>query len=124
MKKLRHLYGFTLREVLVALVIVSIAFTAIFMAISFNANSLLYLKNKTAADWIALNVITELQIGTRRISNNTNKISGQEYMFNQTWYWNAKVQSTSDSSISRVNVEVKKSEIAPAIIRLSGYLRN
>jgi general secretion pathway protein I len=124
MKKLRRLSGFTLMEVLVALVIISIAFTAIFMAISVNARSLLYLKNKTAADWIALNIITEAQIGILNINHNTNEISNKEYMFNQDWYWDAKVESTSDLSISRIDVEVKKSERSPAIIHVSGYLRN
>jgi general secretion pathway protein I len=124
MKNIRQLSGFSLMEVLVALVIISIAFTAIFMAISVNARSLLYLKNKTAANWIALNIITEAQIGILNISNDSNQDSNKEYMFNQDWYWNAKVESTSDLFTSRINVEVRQSESAPAILSVSGYLRN
>lgn len=119
----RRKWGFTLLEVLVALVILSIAFTAIFKAISSNAKSLLYLQNKTAASWIALNIIAEIQLKLIALSENSQQ-SHQDAMFNRLWYWNAIVQATPNPSISRIDVSVKQTTHSSEIIHLVGYLRN
>ena len=119
MRKLFYFSGFTLIEVLVALVILSIAFTAFFGAISSNAKSLIYLQNKTAAQWVALNAIAEIQLGL------VNSLSShQDKMFNTIWYWSAAIQATPNPAISRIEVRVRPTENSAAIVQLSGYLRN
>ena len=49
--------GFTLIEVLVALVIVAIGMAAVLGALSSSANTLSFLRDKTFAQWVALNQI-------------------------------------------------------------------
>ena len=110
-------------EVLVALVILSIAFTALFRSMSSNANSLIYLQNKTAATWVGLNIIAEAQLGLTNIKG-TQSSSHQVMMFNKNFYWEAVTQATPNPSIIRIIVSVKPSEYSRPIIHLTGYLRN
>jgi general secretion pathway protein I len=54
--------GFTLIETMVALVIVSLGMTAVYMQLSQYASNAIYLRDKTLASWIGSNVVTELSI--------------------------------------------------------------
>ena len=51
--------GFTLIEVLVALAIVAIGMAAVLGALTSSASTVLYMRDKTLAQWIALNHIAE-----------------------------------------------------------------
>ena len=55
--------GFTLVEVLAALVIVALGMAALLMTLGSSASTVAYLREKTLAQWIALN-----QIATARLS--------------------------------------------------------
>jgi len=111
-------------EVLVALVILSIAFTTIFRSISSNAKNILYLQNKTAANWVAMNVIAEAQLKIINLTESKSQTSHKEIMFDKNWYWNAVVQATPNPYMSRIDVGVRQTENSEAIIHLTGYLRN
>ena len=54
--------GFTLIEVLVALAIVAIGMSAVLSALSSSADTVSYLRDKTFAQWVALNKIATLRI--------------------------------------------------------------
>ena len=54
--------GFTLVEVLVALVIVAMALAALMITVSSTARTSGYLRDKTVAQWIALNRLTEVRL--------------------------------------------------------------
>jgi general secretion pathway protein I len=115
--------GFTLMEVLVALVILSIAFTAIFKSISSNAKNILYLENKTAANWVALNVIAGVQLKLINLAAGS-QASHKEIMFNKFWYWNAMVKTTPDRNVLSIEVSVKATENSEPITHLTAFLRN
>ena len=54
--------GFTLLETMVALVVVALGMTAVYLQLNqFAANSI-YLRDKTIASWIGSNAVTELSI--------------------------------------------------------------
>ena len=55
--------GFTLLEVLIALAIVAMSAGALLGTITSSASNVSYLKDKTLAEWVALNRLTELRIG-------------------------------------------------------------
>ena len=114
--------GFTLMEVLVALVILSIAFITIFMGISRNANNLLHLQGKTAANWVAQNVIAEAEL--HEISIQNGKVSEDEQMFDKIWHWTAVITPTGNPYVSRIEVSVKPKNSDSNIIHLISYLRN
>ena len=54
--------GFTLIEVLVALAIVAIGMAAVLGALTSSANTVAYLRDKTFAQWVALNQIATLRL--------------------------------------------------------------
>jgi general secretion pathway protein I len=54
--------GFTLIETMVALVIVTLGMTAVYMQLSQYAANAIYLRDKTLASWIGSNTVTELSI--------------------------------------------------------------
>lgn len=54
--------GFTLIETLVALAIVALGMTAIFMQLNHFASNVIYLRDKTLASWIGSNTVTELSL--------------------------------------------------------------
>ncbi len=57
--------GFTLIEVLVALVVVTIGLTAVVQSVARSVNDTTALREKTFATWIATNVIAEYQVTDR-----------------------------------------------------------
>ena len=115
--------GFTLMEVLVALIILSVAFTSLFLSTSSNVRTIQHLQDKTAANWVALNVIAGAQLGLINVNLNNSHVVGQDIMFDRVWYWEANVQSTRDPFVLQLEVAVGQDENSPNIIHLIGYLR-
>ncbi|HET9862310.1 MAG TPA: type II secretion system minor pseudopilin GspI [Steroidobacteraceae bacterium] len=54
--------GFTLLEVLIALAIVALSVSALLGTVTSSASNISYLKDKTLAEWVALNRLTEIRI--------------------------------------------------------------
>ena len=54
--------GFTLIEVLVALVVVALGMSAVLASLTSAADTVYFLKDKTLAEWIAFNRITEVRL--------------------------------------------------------------
>jgi len=113
--------GFTLIEVLIALVVLSIALTAIIMAISTNSRSMFYLTNKTAADWVALNAITEIQLGLIKL-NPGQSLHGQANMLNSSLNWEASLKPTIHPFVSQIDVMVSRQ--GATLIHMIGYINN
>ena len=59
--KSRH-GGFTLIETVVALMVVALGMTAVFMQLNQFASNTIYLRDKTLASWIGSNSVTELSL--------------------------------------------------------------
>jgi len=118
MKKMRS-FGFTLLEVMVALVMIAIAFSAIYLALSTSTRTQAALQDKTAATWVGLNVIAKRQANVIT----SNQSSGKETMLLQNWVWELKTQNTPNPSIAMLEVTVRK-ETGATITHLTGYITN
>lgn len=81
--------GFTLVEVLVALVIVAAASAAVLGSLSNAANSAVYLRDRTFAQWIALNRLTEVRTAT--IKPTVGKSEGEVEFAGEKWKWQQEV---------------------------------
>jgi general secretion pathway protein I len=101
---LRNVRGFTLVEVLVALMIVAIGLSALMVAVSGAARTSGYLRDKTLAQWIALNRLSEVRLNTNKFGQNTD--TGEVNFANRTWHYDTRYFDTSVSTMKRVVVRV------------------
>ncbi|HJS22214.1 MAG TPA: type II secretion system minor pseudopilin GspI [Steroidobacteraceae bacterium] len=92
--------GFTLVEVLVALAIVAFGLTALFTATSQTVQASAYLREKTLAQWIALNRITEARLEGQPPADE--EMSGDLEYAGQTWRWELKTIETPVAGIVRL----------------------
>ncbi len=111
--------GFTLVEVLVALSVIAIALAAVLKGASEGASNASYLRDKTFAHWVAMNVITELQIRAEWPS--PGRKEGESEMGNRDWHWRQVISDTPDQDIRRLEVEVRyvEEDEEPLITRVA-----
>lgn len=103
MSRLRN-RGFTLVEVLVALMIVAIGLAALMTAVSSTARTSGYLRDKTLAQWIALNRLTEVRLTVNKLGPSAD--TGELEFANRTWHYDTRYFDTSITDMKRVVVRV------------------
>jgi general secretion pathway protein I len=96
--------GFTLIEVLAALVIVGLGMLSVIQAVTQAARNGTYLREKTLAHWIAMNLITERRLLTA--PPEIGKSSDVLEFANTRWRWNVDVSETAVESMRRMDVRV------------------
>jgi len=96
--------GFTLIEVLVALMIVAMGLAALMAAVSGTARTSGYLRDKTLAQWMALNRLTEVRLNLNKFGQNTD--IGEINFANRTWHYDTRYFDTSIATMKRVVVRV------------------
>jgi general secretion pathway protein I len=101
MKHSRH-QGFTLLEVLIALAIVAMSVGALLGTITSSASNIIYLKDKTLAEWVALNRLTEVRIDQNMPAKG--KRSGSTVMAGMRWEWQEEVIELPIKGMFRVEV--------------------
>jgi general secretion pathway protein I len=102
--------GFTLIEVLAALVIVGLGMLAVIQAVSQTASNSTYLREKTIAHWVALNKLTETRL--QRTPPPIDETSDEVEMAGRTWRWTMTVTQTPIESIRRIDISVRPAEAA------------
>jgi general secretion pathway protein I len=100
----RDARGFTLVEVLVALMVIAMGLAALMVAVSGTARSSAYLRDKTLAQWIALNRLTEVRLNMTKFGQNTDK--GELDFGGRTWHYDTRYFDTSIATMKRVVVRV------------------
>ena len=96
--------GFTLLEILMALVFIALPFAAIMQTMSNYVYDTGYLREKTLAHWVAMNKLTEIQV-TREWPNTGTK-TGKTIMAGEEWRWQTIVNSTPEPNMRRVDIDV------------------
>jgi general secretion pathway protein I len=113
--------GFTLIEVLVALAVLAIALSAIIKTMSANTLNSIYLRDRTLAQWVALNKITELQLS--KDTPSPGKSDGSTVMGNHEWFWEAEIKTTPDDDVNTVTLRVRDQRDAEnPVTTLQGYI--
>jgi general secretion pathway protein I len=113
--------GFTLLEVLVALVIVALGMLAAFGQVNQTVTTATRLRDKTIAHWVAMNEMTRLRlqgefpaIGSR---------SDEVEMARMTWRYTIKVVKTEMANFRRVDISVSSADSPDAVVTtVSGLL--
>lgn len=100
--------GFTLIEVLIALAIISIAFTAILKATAQNIQNTLYLQDKTLATWVGTEIINDIRVGLLKLTAPTYQVADRTTLLNQTFFWQATLKPTNNPHIHEIEVKVNQ----------------
>ncbi|MGH8148539.1 MAG: type II secretion system minor pseudopilin GspI [Steroidobacteraceae bacterium] len=100
--------GFTLIEVLVALVIIAIGMAAVLTTLDSSANTVAYLREKTLAQWIALNQIAETRLAATSPAAGTR--DGTLDYAGLHWHWRQTVTDGLAPGILQIEVDVQQAD--------------
>ncbi len=100
----RQSRGFTLVEVLVALIVVALGLTALMVAVSGTARTSGFLRDKSLAQWIALNRLSEVRLNVTKFGQNTD--TGELDFGSRKWHYDTRYFDTQIASMKRVVVRV------------------
>jgi general secretion pathway protein I len=113
--------GFTLVEVLVALVVLAIALAACMRALTQAADISTELRDRTLALWVAQNRLALHRL--QRDWPEPRDVSGTEEASRRKWVWNEHVMSTPESSMRRMELDVRQATGGPVLAHVVGFLR-
>jgi general secretion pathway protein I len=114
--------GFTLIEVLLALLICAISLTAIIQASSSTVQNTERLRDLTYAHWVAFNGIELIQLGLVKFSANGQPINQVTKLLGRKWYWQAQLTNSNYPKVKKIIVRVKKNARGPYITSVMSYL--
>ena len=97
--------GFTLLEVLIALAIVALSVGALLGTVTSSGSSVSYLHDKTLAEWVALNRLTEIR--TAKLMPDTGKRTGNAEMGGMRWQWEEEVTELPIKGMFRIDVRAR-----------------
>lgn len=100
--------GFTLIEVVVALIVVSLGMLAVIETVGSTARNSGYLRDKTVAHWVAMNKLTEVRLLPNAPA--IDKSSDEVEMAGRDWRWTMEVKQTQIESIRRIDISVRPAE--------------
>ncbi len=101
----RRARGFTLIEVLAALVIVALGMMGAIEAVTQSASSGSYLREKTLAHWVAMNILTERRLAAS--PPEVGKTSDEVELGGLRWKWELVTTQTQVESMRRMDVSVR-----------------
>ncbi len=113
--------GFTLLEILVALLILAIALSALMRVVIQSTDTSISLRSHLEAQWIAVNRITELQLRKEWPSADTT--SGTTEFNGRKWYWHQQVSATAIADFRRLQIEVRAQRHREILGQVIGFLR-
>ncbi|MDN5925224.1 MAG: type II secretion system minor pseudopilin GspI, partial [Xanthomonadales bacterium] len=96
--------GFTLLEVLVALVVLAVALVALTHTAASETAQFSALRERTLAGWVAANALTEVQLQAGLPA--LGRRSGKAMLAKREWPYRLTVSSTEANEIRRVHVDV------------------
>ncbi len=113
--------GFTLIEVLVALVIVALGLLAAFGQVNQTLTTASRLRDKTLADWVALNQLTAQRLPGEFPAIGSN--SGETEMGRARWRYTVKVEKTDFEDLRQIDVSVAFADNPEqAVSSISGFI--
>lgn len=100
--------GFTLIEVIVALVVIGLGMLGVIQAVSQTASNTGYLRDKTIAHWVGMNRLTEIRL--QKTAPGIDKTSDEVEMAGRRWKWTMNVTQTPVETIRRIDISVRPAE--------------
>lgn len=96
--------GFTLLEVMVALLVLSLALVAMIRLSGLEARALAAQRQSTLAQWVAANSLAEIRLQRRLPSSG--HAQGRAQMGQQDWQWQLDVRPTDEIELLRLEIRV------------------
>lgn len=112
--------GFTLIEVMVALVIVSLALAGIAASMGQMIDTANTMRDRTFASWIAQNQIAEMRLAG--VIPEVGESSDEVEFANTTWVWTADVSETGVENLLKVEVSVSYAGSDDRIRQVTGFI--
>ena len=112
--------GFTLIEVMVALVIVSLALAGIAASMGQMIDTANTMRDRTFASWIAQNKIAEMRLAG--VIPKVGESNGEVDFANATWAWTAEVSETGVENLLRVEVSVSYAGFDEPVRQVTGFI--
>jgi general secretion pathway protein I len=100
--------GFTLIEVLVALMIVALGMGAVLSALGSAADSTIRLREKTFATWVGLNQLAATRL--KQTFPAKGKTEGDVDLANARWHWQQQVEDMQIPGLRRITIEVRHAD--------------
>jgi general secretion pathway protein I len=100
--------GFTLLEVIVALMVIAVALGAVLAAAGQSARSSAHIRDKTLALWVASNLTAEVHLND---VPEIGEVRGADRMGGRVWHWRRVTSATDDVHIVRIQVSVFEREL-------------
>lgn len=116
--------GFTLLEVLVALLLLSLALVGLVRMTSLEARALAQTTDATLGQWVASNAIAELRL--RESQPRPGVRDGRAEMGGRQWRWQMRIEATEVTGIARLDVQVfadgpERLDDADPVATLTGF---
>ena len=102
--------GFTLIEVLIAMMIIAIAFTAILKATENSLVATSHLKSRVTAHWVSEEILTAAQMGSLQLPIDNRELTGETMMLGQMYQWQITNKKTTSKNISQLTVSVSQNQ--------------
>jgi general secretion pathway protein I len=112
--------GFTLIEVMVALVVAALALGAVAASVARMADNAFTLRERTYASWVAQNKIVELRLAN--VLPEVSKSNGEVEFAGREWAWDATISETGIENLFRVDVVVSYPGTDDAIWTMAGFI--
>ncbi len=112
--------GFTLLEVVVALLVVALGLAAAVELTTLAAGNALTLQQKTLADWVAMNRLATLR--TAGSLPAAGSATGHAAMGGGTFYWREEVSGGALPQVRTVRISVSATAGGPALVTLRSSL--
>jgi len=112
--------GFTLLEVMVALIIVAFSLTALTASMNQMIDAANTMRERTFASWIAQNKITEIRLAN--VMPEDSATSGEIEFANTDWEWRAVVSETGIDNFKRIDVSVSLYGDDYVILTVTGFI--
>lgn len=113
--------GFTLVEVLVALVLLAVALSAMIKTASETTVNTAVMRDKFFASLVATNKVNEIHI--QKLWPATGNSNGSEEMGHQSWFWQMKVENTPEPALRKISVEISAEQNKDRILySLTAYI--
>lgn len=114
-------HGFTLMEVLVAVAVLALGMTAVIGAAGSSTRLGSELRDRTFADWVAMNELTSIRLATTAPASGD--MNGDADMGGAKWHWKATVSGTEDPNLLRIDVAVSTADKPDDVIEtVSGFM--